>query len=450
MNENTPQLKKELKFFTVLMLVVGLVIGSGVFYKPHALYIATGGSPGIGILAWIVGGVLSLLGALTTAEVSAAIPKTGGMVEWVRKAFGDIPAYLLGWAQTVVAWPAFIAALAIIFARTAITLLQIGEEWILPIAILTIVFLVGVNCFSTKLGGRLGSISSVAKLIPLILITVVGLVKGPAVGNGIANLSPFFNPDSGVGLVPALSGGVLATLFAYQGWIDSGALAGEMKNPAKDLPRALVLGLVIISLVYTAINIAYLFVLPASHFITSETPALDVAKVLFGDTGSYIINVGILISVFGAVNANIMAGIRAPYTLAVNDELPFSNFLKKVNPKTQTPVNAGIYIAVAASIFATTGSFDYLTNITVVIMWTFYVLVFLGVMRLRKTAPELNRPYKVPFYPVIPIIAILGGIAVVVLSLVNDFSNNVTGIVITLAGLPVYYFVQRYKKKTKN
>lgn len=448
MNNNV-QLKKELKFFTVLMLVIGIVIGSGVFYKPHALYVATGGSPGIGILAWIIGGVLSLFGALTAAEISAAVPKTGGMIEWLRAAFGDTIAYLLGWSQTVVAWPAFVAALAVIFAQTAITMMNIGSGWLIPIAILAIVFLTIANCISTKLAGSIGSVTTIIKLIPLAIITIVGLIKGPEVGNGAANLGPFVNPDSDIGIVAMLSGGVLATLFAYQGWIDAGALAGEMKNPKKDLPKALTLGLMIICLVYTAINIAYLYVFPASHFIDSETPALDVAQALFGNVGSTLINAGILISVFGALNANIMAGIRAPYNLGVNNELPFSNFFKKLHPKTQTPVNAAVYLAIVASIYATTGSFDYLTNLTVVTMWSFYVLVFLAVIHLRKTKPSLERPYKVPLYPVIPIIAILGGIAVVVLSLRNDFINNVTGIFITLLGLPVYFILKR-SKKAKN
>lgn len=440
------ELKKELNFFTVLMLVVGIVIGSGVFYKPHALYTATGGSAGVGILSWIVGGLLSLFGALTAAEISAAVPKTGGMIEWIREAFGDTLAYLLGWAQSVVAWPAFVAALAVIFSQTALVILGADSKWLLPIAIAAIVFLTFVNCISTKLGGQIGSVATIVKLIPLAIITIVGLIKGPDVGNGIANLTPFMNPDSEIGIVSALSGGVLATLFAYQGWIDAGALAGEMKNPAKDLPKALTMGLAIICLVYTGINVAYLFVFPAEHFITSETPALDVAKQLFGSTGSTLINAGILISVFGALNANLMAGIRSPYTLAKNNQLPFSNFFKKLHPKTQTPVNSAVYIAIMACLFATTGSFDYLTNITVVTMWTFYILVFIGVMRLRRKQPELNRPYKVPFYPIIPIISILGGLAVVALSLHNDFFNNITGLFITALGLPVYYILKKYKK----
>lgn len=438
-----PGLKKELGFFTVLMFVVGIVIGSGVFYKPHGLYIATGGSPGIGMLAWVVGGVLSWLGALTAAELAASVPKTGGMIEWLRAAFGDTVAFLLGWAQSVVAWPAFIAALGIIFSQTSLILLGLDSSWLLPIAVGLIVFLTILNCISTKLGGQIGSVSSVVKLIPLAMIIVVGLIKGPSVGNGISNLTPFMNPDSEIGIVSALSGGVLATLFAYQGWIDTGTLAGEMKNPSKDLPKALSLGLLIICLVYTCINIAYLFVYPAEHFINSETPALDVATALFGKIGSTIVNVGILISVFGALNSNLMAGVRSPYTLAKNNQFPFSNFFKKIHPTTRTPINSSIYIAVLACVFATTGNFDYLTNLTVVTMWSFYVLVFLAVIRLRKIDPDLHRPYRVPLYPLIPIISIIGGLAVVILSLMNDFVNNITGIFITLLGLPVFYFIKK-------
>ncbi|MCT4562927.1 MAG: amino acid permease [Maledivibacter sp.] len=441
MNEQNG-LKKELSFFTVLMLVIGIVIGSGVFYKPHALYTATNGAPGLGILAWIVGGILALFGALTAAELSAAIPKTGGMIPWIREGFGDVPAYLLGWSQTVVTWPSFIAALGVIFGKTAIILLGVSESWSLPIAICAIVFLISMNCISTKLGGQIGSVSTVIKLIPLIFIIIIGLVKGPSVGNGAANLLPFTVADGDTSIFAALCAATLATLYAYQGWIDAGALAGEMKNPSRDLPLALTLGLSIIMTIYIAINIAYLFVLPASHFVQSETPAMDVAKVLFGETGGTLINVAILISVFGALNANIMAGIRAPYTLAIKNQLPFSNWLKKVNEKTHTPINCGIYMAVVASIYASTGGFDFLTNITVVTTWIFYIVVFLAVIKLRITQPELNRPYRVPLYPIIPIIAIVGGAAVVFMALKSDFSNNVMGIVITLLGLPVYYVIR--------
>lgn len=417
-------------------MVVGLVIGSGVFFKPHAIYTITGGAPGIGILIWILGGILSILGALTAAEVSAAIPKTGGMVEWVRAGFGDTMAFLVGWCQTIVFFPATIAALAVIFAQTASILLGLSSELVIPIAIVTIIFLAVMNSISVKLGNAIQVVAGVIKLIPLAIIIIVGLIKGPSVGNGISNLHPFIAQNSSLSAV--LAGGILATLFAYQGWIDGGAIAGEMKNPGKDLPKALIGGLLVIIGVYVAINIAYLFVVPANMMMNSASPASDVANALFGKIGGMIVTIGILVSVFGCCGANIFSASRQPYALAQTNALPFSNVLGSTT-KNGTPAASTILITVISCIFALSGQFDFLTNIAVATIWIFYILTFASVMILRKKQPELERPYKVPFYPIVPLLAIAGGLFVVVNQMITNPDQAFIGIGVTLLGLPIYW-----------
>ncbi len=444
MKNNSKCLEKNLGFFSALTLVVGLVIGSGVFFKPHAIYTITGGAPGIGLLIWLLGGILSILGALTTAEVSAAIPKTGGMVEWVRAGFGDTMAFLVGWCQTIVFFPATIAALAVIFAQTAIIMLGWGSETAMPLAVVTIIFLAVMNSISVKLGNGVQVVAGVVKLIPLAIIIVVGLVHGPSVGNGIANLHPFTSP--GTSMTSVLAGGILATLFAYQGWIDGGSIAGEMKNPGKDLPRALIGGLLVIILVYLAINVAYLFVLPADVLMKSDAPAAAVANALFGKLGGTFITVGILISVFGCCGANLFSASRQPYALAQTNALPFSNIFGSTT-KNGTPAASTMLVTVISCLFALSGQFDFLTNIAVTTIWIFYIMTFATVIILRKKDPSLVRPYKVPFYPIIPILAMAGGLFVVLNQMITNPGQAFIGIGVTLLGLPV--FLYRKNKITK-
>lgn len=441
MKKETKGLEKNLGFFSALTLVVGLVIGSGVFFKPHAIYTITGGAPGIGLLVWILGGVLSILGALTAAELSAAIPKTGGMVEWVRAGFGDTLAFLVGWCQTIVFFPATIAALAVIFTQTACVLLGIDGSYAIPFAIAIIIFLAIMNSISVKIGNGLQVVSGIVKLIPLAIIIVVGLIHGPSVGHGAANLHPFIK--TGSSMTSVLAGGILATLFAYSGWIDGGSIAGEMKNPGKDLPKALIGGLLVIILVYTAINVAYLFVVPADVMMASDAPAADVANALFGKMGGSFVTIGILISVFGCCSANIFSASRQPYALAQTNSLPFSKVLGSTT-KNGTPAASTILITIISCVFALSGQFDFLTNIAVATIWIFYILTFASVIILRRKAPDMNRPYKVPFYPVVPILAILGGLFVVLNQVFTNPVQAFIGIGVTLVGLPIFYF-RRHK-----
>lgn len=435
MSKNNNGLEKSLGLVSALTLVIGLVIGSGVFFKPHAIYTITGGAPGIGLLIWVLGGILSILGALTTAEVSASIPKTGGMVEWVRAGFGDTLAFLVGWCQTIVMFPATIAALAVIFAQTAISLTGLNPSFSIFIAVFTIIFLAIMNSISVRLGNGIQVVAGIIKLIPLAIIIAFGLIHGPKVGNGAANLTPFIEPGGNIASI--LAGGILATLFAYQGWIDAGAIAGEMKKPEKDLPKALVGGLLMIIFVYVMINIAYLFVIPAEVMMNSQTPAAEVAKGLFGHIGGSIISVAILISVFGTCGANLFSSARQPYALAQTNSIPFSNVFGSTS-KNGTPVASTVLVTVISCIFALSGQFDFLTNIAVTTIWIFYILTFASVIILRRKQPEIHRPYKVPFYPVIPLLAIGGGLFVVINQIITNPDQSFIGIGVTLLGLPIY------------
>ena len=434
------QLQKSLGIAAALSTVVGMVIGGGGFFKPQAVYTLTGGAPGLGILAWIIAGIMTITAGLTAAEVSAAIPKTGGMMVYIEEIYGKKLGFLTGWMQTVLFFPATAAAIAVMFGQQAAILLN-NPSLVMPMSI-GVILLVGIlNTFGSKTSGTIQTVSTVCKLIPLVLIIVFGFIKG-------SGDNPVMSPLVAEGISPmGIIGQLLvAILFAYDGWINVGAIAGEMKNPGKDLPKAIIGGLSIVMAINVVINLAYLWVLPASELAQYASPASIVAEKIFGPVGGKLINVGILVSVFGCLNGYLLTGPRIPYTLANQKVLPA--MFGKLN-KHGVPANATLFMAVLSAIYALSGQFNLLSDLSMFAIWAFYTLTFIGVIKLRKTQPDLKRPYKVPFYPVIPIISICSGLFVVIdqLFLAGMKSSMISlgGIIITLIGLPVYSFMTKNK-----
>nr|WP_288563988.1 amino acid permease [uncultured Romboutsia sp.] len=439
------QLQKNLGAAAALSTVVGMVIGGGVFFKPQAVYEITGGGPGLGMIAWVLAGIMTITAGLTAAEVSAAIPKTGGMMVYIEEIYGKKLGFLTGWMQSVLFFPATIAAISVMFGQQAAILLG-NESLVIPMTV-GVILLIGVlNTFGSKTSGAIQTVSTVCKLIPLVLIIVFGFIKGG--GN-----NPIVQPLVAEGISPTGVIGQLlvAILFAYDGWINVGAIAGEMKNPGKDLPKAIVGGLSLVMGVYVVINLAYLWVLPASELAKYASPASAVAEVLFGSIGGKIINVGILVSIFGCINGYLLTGPRITYTLGKQKTIPV--IFGKLN-KNDVPANATLLMAVLSALYALSGQFNLLSDLAMFAVWSFYVLTFIGVMKLRKTHPNLNRPYKVPLYPIIPLIAIFSGLFVVLNQLLfagaKSTMMSLGGVVITLIGLPVYSYMTKKYANTNN
>ena len=434
------QLQKNLGIAAALSTVVGMVIGGGVFFKPQAVYTLTGGAPGLGILAWIIAGIMTITAGLTAAEVSAAIPKTGGMMVYIEEIYGKKLGFLTGWMQTVLFFPATAAAIAVMFGQQAALLLN-NSSLVMPMTI-GVILLIGIlNTFGSKTSGAIQTVSTVCKLIPLGLIIVFGFIKG-------SGDNPVMSPLVAEGISPmGIIGQLLvAILFAYDGWINVGAIAGGMKNPGKDLPKAIIGGLSIVMAINVVINLAYLWVLPASELAQYASPASIVAEKIFGPVGGKLINVGILVSVFGCLNGYLLTGPRIPYTLANQKLLPAT--FGKLN-KNGVPANATLFMVVLSVIYALSGQFNLLSDLSMFAIWAFYTLTFIGVIKLRKTQPDLERPYKVPFYPVIPIISICSGLFVVIdqLFLAGMKSSMISlgGVIVTLIGLPVYAVMTKKK-----
>lgn len=434
------QLQKNLGAAAALSTVVGMVIGGGVFFKPQAVYEITGGAPGLGMIAWVLAGIMTITAGLTAAEVSAAIPKTGGMMVYIEEIYGKKLGFLTGWMQSVLFFPATIAAISVMFGQQAAILLG-NESLVIPMTV-GVILLIGIlNTFGSKTSGAIQTISTVCKLIPLVLIIVFGFIKG-------GGDNPIVQPLVAEGISPTGVIGQLlvAILFAYDGWINVGAIAGEMKDPGKDLPKAIVGGLSLVMAVYVVINLAYLWVLPASELAKYASPASAVAEQLFGSIGGKIINVGILVSVFGCINGYLLTGPRIIYTLGQQKTIPV--MFGKLN-KNDVPANATLLMAVLSALYALSGQFNLLSDLAMFAVWSFYVLTFIGVIKLRKTHPNLNRPYKVPLYPIIPLIAIFSGLFVVLNQLffagAKSTMMSLGGVAITLIGLPVYsYMTKKY------
>ena len=438
------QLQKNLGAAAALSTVVGMVIGGGVFFKPQAVYEITGGGPGLGMIAWVLAGIMTITAGLTAAEVSAAIPKTGGMMVYIEEIYGKKLGFLTGWMQSVLFFPATIAAISVMFGQQAAILLG-NESLVIPMTV-GVILLIGVlNTFGSKTSGAIQTVSTVCKLIPLVLIIVFGFIKGG--GN-----NPIVQPLVAEGISPTGVIGQLlvAILFAYDGWINVGAIAGEMKNPGKDLPKAIVGGLSLVMGVYVVINLAYLWVLPADQLASVSSPASAVAEHLFGPMGGKFITVGILISLFGALNGYLLTGPRIVYTLGEQKNLPAA--LGKLS-KNGVPANATLAMAVLSCLYALSGQFNLLTDLAIFAVWAFYTLTFIGVIKLRKDQPNLHRPYRVPLYPIVPMIAIACGVFVVVnqlfLSGMTNTMISLGGLVITLLGLPVYSYMNKNKANSE-
>ena len=442
------KLQKNLGLAAALSTVIGMVIGGGVFFKPQAVYTLTGGAPGLGIIAWVTAGILTITAGLTAAEVSAAIPKTGGMMVYIEEIYGKKLGALTGWMQCALFFPATIAALAVMFSEQTISLLGLSSGLLIPLAIATILLIAILNTLGSTTSRAIQTVSTIGKLVPLAIIIICGFFMGE--GN-----NPIVTPITAEGISPmAVIGQVLiAILFAYDGWINVGALAGEMKNPGKDLPKAIVGGLAAVMAVYLIINVAYLWVLPADQLATFSNPAAAVATALFGPVGGKIVTGGILISVFGCANGYLLTGPRVLYTLGTQKSIPGYKTIGALN-KNNVPANATLVMAVVGCLYAMSGQFNLLTDLSMFAIWSFYVLTFIGVIILRKKQPDLHRPYRVPMYPVIPCIAIAGGLFVVLNQLLFAGMTNTLislgGVLVTLIGIPLYNVAQKQAAKEES
>lgn len=445
------RLVRGLGFIDATSLVVGSIIGTGVFLKSGTMAQQVG-SPVWVLIAWVVAGILSLAGALTYAELGAMFPKAGGEYVYLREAYGDVPAFLYGWTRFWIAGPATIAAYAVgaaTFLEGAVSLSAIGGK--VGMGIFFILFFTTLNCFSVKVGGRFQSFITGVKVLMMF-----GLIFGVLFlcdTTNVANLSEVSAAHpltlSGFGLA------LLSALWAYDGWNNLPMAAGEVKNPEKNVPLSLILGVILVLIVYLSINLGYFLALPLSEALNSNSSlfpdALPIATksaiTFMGSAAIGVVSIGFMISALGAMNGSTLTGARVPYAMA-HDGLFFKQ-LGFVHSKSHVPVISIVLQGVIATVLAIMGNFDQLTDYVVFSSWIFYGLVCAAVMILRRKHPNLARPYKVIGYPVVPFVFVLVSILLIVNTVWTMPKETAIGIAIIAAGIPVFFVFKNYWAKDR-
>lgn len=430
------EIKKSVGFLQGLAIVVGMIIGSGIFLKP-SIVLNNAGSPFLALVAWILGGVVTLCSALSIAEIASNIPKAGGLYSYLEELYGEKIGFLLGWVQSVISYPASVAAQAIAFATYSAFFIPmtLWQQRFLAFGILALLLL--LNILSTRYGGIIQVIATVGKLIPVAAILGFGLFSGMAPGASGISTALIGEGGSGIGAA------ILGTLWAYDGWIGVTNMAAEMKDPKKNLPKVISIGIIFVIIVYALFNIVLFNALPAQQLAASATPGADAAVALFGEGGATFLTIGIMVSVFGALNGYLMTAARVPQAMAERKQLPLSGILSKVHPKFETPANALIMQSILAVVYILSGSFNFLTDLLIFVLWIFFTLGVVGVFILRRQGKSSLKNYRVPLYPITPAIGILGSVFILVSTVIDEPVQSLIGIAVTLLGLPVFIWLKK-------
>lgn len=431
------QFKKDINLTVATSIVIGVVIGSGIFMKPGKVIAAAGDST-MALWAWVLGGIITLASGLTIAEVSVQIPKTGGLYVYLEEVYGKVWGFLCGWMQTIIYGPAVIGALGLYFGSLVSHFVGLDPQWKIPMGVGSILFLMGVNILGTRYGGLVQTLTTAGKLMPIALIAVFGLLQG----NGNILAMP-----SGITEKAGMGAAILATLWAYDGWMAVGFVAGEMKNPARDLPRAIIRGLSLVTVAYLTVNLGLLHVLPAQEIVQlGENAAGTAAGILFGGIGGKLISIGIIISIFGCLNGKILTFPRVPFAMGERRQLPWSGLWSQVSTSFGTPVYATLLQCVLAILLMTIGDPDRLSDIAIFAIYVFYVQSFIAVFLLRQRKTQIKGGYRVPLYPLIPIVAIVGAGYIIVSTLFVNPTDTLVALAITVAGLPIYWLLNRNER----
>lgn len=437
-------LPRVLGLWDIVSIVIGGVIGSGIFLVPKDMAIAVQ-VPLLILAVWAVGGLLSFFGALSFGELGAAMPEAGGAYVFLRESYGSLIAFLFGWTLFLVIDTGAIATLTVAFSSKYLTHffpLSSLEQKI--ISVIFIVFLMIVNYIGVRWGANLQNLLTVIKFSAL--VGICGVIFILAKGNASNFVSPSPKTFSG-NLLGSFSLALVASLWAYKGWEQSTYSAGETKNPQRNLPLGLFIGIVACIAIYILAQLAYLYVLPASAIAKSDRIAADAMNQVVGPIGASIISFIILFSIMGATNQNFLCSPRVYYAMA-KDGIFFKG-LAAVHPKFLTP-HVSIFAMGAWSMILILfiGTFERLFTYVIFGQWIFFGLTVAAVIILRKKRPDLPRPYKTWGYPITPIIFILAALYISINSLITQFWNAMGGLGIILLGLPFYFYWKRKSVKT--
>ena len=429
-----PRLKRVLSLMDATMINAGGIIGSGIFMVPATVALYTASSS-LFFMVWILGGVVSLFGALSVAELGAAMPKAGGQYVFLNEAYGPIWGYLYGWSAVVVINTASMAAVGVAFAEYLKFFYTISDLAVKEIAIFSIILLTIINIVDVKSGARFQNVFTFAKLGAILGVILLGLFLE---GGSTQNFSPLFTDRPPLSLIGPLGLAMVAVLWTFDGWIFVTYVAGEVKNPERNIPLSLILCMVIVVTVYLALNTVLVYVLGFDQMIGSELVMADAASKFIGGKGAAIVTIIILISLIGANNGFILTSARINYAMARDNR--FFKQAAIIHPKFQSPANALIIQCIWACILTFSGTFNQLITYIIFASWIFYGMSAGAVIILRKKKPDMELPYQIPFYPWIPIIFILFAIFLTVNTILEAPRDAAIGAGLILAGLPLYYY----------
>ena len=467
------QLERKLGLWACVSIVIGTIIGSSIFMKP-ATMAGQLGSPLLLLLVWIVAGIVSLFGGMINAEIGCMIPESGGQYAYFRRMYGDFFAYLFGWACFIVINTASISGIAFVFADYLQYFIKlprfspsvehsipfvipfIGKFYLLEnigvkaVAMLIILILTWINITSLKAAGAVQVFFSVLKVGALIFLIIAIFFSGKGHLINLTQDSPAFDYSLWK-VIPAFVAATTGALAAYDGWNNLGFISGEIKNPQKNIPRGLIMGLITCIIIYALTNEAYLYMLPVDTMKSSALVASDALYKAIGVAGGGFVALMVMISTAGATNGNILPCSRIMY--AMSKEQHFFASAGRVSPTYHTPVNSLLLQCLWAVLLVFIGSFDMLMDMFVFVSWVFYGFAAYGIFILRKKMRDEHRPYKLKGYPYLPIIFIFFATLYVGITLYNDISayiagkspiiNSVFGLILTAIGIPLYWYFKR-------
>ena len=432
-----PTLVRRLGLWSSIGIVIGITIGGGIFRTPAGIATRVP-DPVLMLSVWIIGGLVVLCGALAFAELAASMPETGGMYVYLREGWGRPYAFVYGWAQAVLIRAAALGGISSVFGEYFLRVFGVDPaahpDWADYLAAGAIAFAAGVNILGVQLGALFVGLSTITKFGALAALVLLSFLLG---GGNSASWSHL--ASNGATVEPALFGlALISVLWAYDGFADLSFASGEVKDPQRNLPRAIVFGTLAIIAIYVSANMAYLYMNPIEKVQSSRLIAADTMASLFGQAGAAFISIVVMISTFGSLMGSMLASPRIFFAMA--DDRLFFKPIAAVHPRYHTPYVAILFACVLGIAMVMTQTFEQLTDTFVLAMWPFYALSAAALYRLRRTHPHLQRPYKVIGYPVVPAVFIAAAIYLVVNALIADPKWTSITFAVVLAGLPVYTF----------
>jgi APA family basic amino acid/polyamine antiporter len=447
MQQHQSELPRVLNASHATSIVVGIIIGSGIFLVPREMMAAVGSSRMV-YAVWIIGGLLSLFGAMTYAEIAAARPRYGGDYAFLREAYGDLTGFLYMWSQITVAKPASQATIAAGLARVLGTFAIFSGfsqpafahlSWGQIFAIVITWLIAGLNIIGTRKSANVQLMLTWLK--GLLIVVIAGFCFGAAGNHGSwHNFATSFAGARGgfSGFMIAL----IAALWAYDGWSDFVTMAGEVERPQRSIPLALVGGVVIVGALYMLTNAAIQYVLPAAAIAIADRPAADAMRLVAGNWGATLVSIGMAVSICATFVGSSLSGARIPFA-AARDGLFFKQ-LAHVSPRFHTPSAALVLQAVLSSLLLLAiGRFQALFSLAIFGEWLFYALTASTIFIFRRREPDATRPYSIWGYPVLPALFILAAVVLLAFSFADQPRNSLMGAAVILLGVPVHYLLQR-------